>query len=106
MNRKGRSATLESGPQGEIEIGSDKGAIAPLKGDDAVITREAAIGSEARLSWLLSGLAGMVGAVAFLHSAGYFVTFMTGNTERAVLTWFKVTDKQQVAGAGRLRRSR
>ncbi|CPZ00448.1 Uncharacterised protein [Mycobacteroides abscessus] len=37
MNRKGRSATLESGPQGEIEIGSDKGAIAPLKGDDAVI---------------------------------------------------------------------
>lgn len=100
MNRKGRSATLESGPQGEIEIGSDKGAVAPSQGDDAVITREAAIGSEARLSWLLSGLAGMVGAVAFLHSAGYFVTFMTGNTERAVLTWFKVTDKQQVAGAG------
>ncbi len=67
---------------------------------DAVITREAAVGTEARLSWLLSGLAGMVGAVAFLHSTGYFVTFMTGNTERAVLTWFKVTDKQQVAGAG------
>lgn len=55
MNRKGRSATLESGPQGEIEIGSDKGAVAPSQGDDAVITREAAIGSEARLSWLLSG---------------------------------------------------
>lgn len=100
MNRKGRSTTLESGPQGEIEISSGKGAVAPSQGDDAVITREAAIGSEARLSWLLSGLAGMVGAVAFLHSAGYFVTFMTGNTERAVLTWFKVTDKQQVAGAG------
>jgi uncharacterized membrane protein YoaK (UPF0700 family) len=69
---------------------------------DRVVDREAAIGSEARLSWLLAGLAGMVGAVAFLHSAGYFVTFMTGNTERAVLSWFKVTGARQVAGAGAL----
>ncbi|MBJ7350836.1 MAG: DUF1275 domain-containing protein, partial [Rhodococcus sp.] len=38
------------------------------------ISRETAVGAEARLSWILSGLAGMVGAVAFLHSAGYFVT--------------------------------
>lgn len=65
-----------------------------------VISRDAAIGSEARLSWLLAGVAGMVGAVAFLHSAGYFVTFMTGNTERAVLEWFKVSDQQGIAGAG------
>ncbi|MGV7750382.1 DUF1275 family protein, partial [Mycobacterium kansasii] len=50
-----------------------------------VVSRDAAIGLDARLSWLLAGMAGMVGAVAFLHSAGYFVTFMTGNTERAVL---------------------
>ena len=57
---------------------------------DRVVSKEAAIGPEARLSWLLSWLAGMIGAVAFLHSAGYFVTFMTGNTERAVLGWFDV----------------
>lgn len=67
-----------------------------------VVSRDAAIGSDARLSWLLAGVAGMVGAVAFLHSAGYFVTFMTGNTERAVLTWFKASDAQQIAGAGAL----
>ncbi|GAB3136064.1 YoaK family protein [Tsukamurella serpentis] len=67
-----------------------------------VVSRETAIGADARLSWLLAGVAGMVGAVAFLHSAGYFVTFMTGNTERAVLTWFKASDAQQVAGAGAL----
>ncbi|BDD83322.1 hypothetical protein TPB0596_30850 [Tsukamurella pulmonis] len=67
-----------------------------------VVSRETAIGTDARLSWLLAGVAGMVGAVAFLHSAGYFVTFMTGNTERAVLTWFKASDAQQVAGAGAL----
>jgi uncharacterized membrane protein YoaK (UPF0700 family) len=67
---------------------------------DRVVSREDAIGPEARLSWLLSWLAGMIGAVAFLHSAGYFVTFMTGNTERAVLGWFDVAERQKVAGAG------
>jgi uncharacterized membrane protein YoaK (UPF0700 family) len=45
--------------------------------------------SEIRLSWVLAGLAGLVGAVAFTHSAGYFVTFMTGNTERAALGYFR-----------------
>ncbi|MGX1773761.1 YoaK family protein [Nocardia brasiliensis] len=44
--------------------------------------------STAKLSWVLAGLAGLVGAAAFLHSAGYFVTFMTGNTERLVLGYF------------------
>lgn len=67
-----------------------------------VVSRDAAIGPDARLSWLLAGMAGMVGAVAFLHSAGYFVTFMTGNTERAVVTWFKNSGAQQVAGASAL----
>ncbi|MEZ0049372.1 uncharacterized membrane protein YoaK (UPF0700 family) [Mycobacterium sp. MAA66] len=67
---------------------------------DRVVSREAAVGLEARLSWLLAWLAGMIGAVAFLHSAGYFVTFMTGNTERAVLGWFPVAGRQKVAGAG------
>ncbi len=65
-----------------------------------VVSRESAVGSDARLSWLLAGVAGMVGAVAFLHSAGYFVTFMTGNTERAVVSWFDVSNTQKVAGAG------
>ncbi|WP_280330581.1 YoaK family protein [Nocardia wallacei] len=40
---------------------------------------------ETRLSAVLSILAGFVGAAAYTHSAGYFVTFMTGNTERAIL---------------------
>ena len=46
-------------------------------------------GSEARLSWVLAGLAGLLGATAFTHSAGYFLTFMTGNSERAVLGFFR-----------------
>ncbi|MFD6198372.1 YoaK family protein [Mycobacteriaceae bacterium NPDC060252] len=102
MNRKSGSGSVavENRSQDDMALDDRHGDAAASKSADAVITREAAIGGEARLSWLLSGLAGMVGAVAFLHSAGYFVTFMTGNTERAVLTWFKVTDKQQVAGAG------
>ncbi|MEE6175451.1 YoaK family protein [Mycobacterium sp. 050134] len=45
--------------------------------------------SEARLSWVLAALAGLIGAAAFTHSAGYFVTFMTGNTERAALGYFR-----------------
>jgi uncharacterized membrane protein YoaK (UPF0700 family) len=45
--------------------------------------------SEARLSWLLAGLAGVLGATAFTHSEGYFVTFMTGNAQRAVLGVFR-----------------
>ncbi|KZS68823.1 hypothetical protein A4G26_00150 [Mycobacterium kansasii] len=45
--------------------------------------------SEARLSWVLAGLAGVLGATAFTHSAGYFVTFMTGNAQRAVLGAFR-----------------
>lgn len=44
---------------------------------------------EARLSWVLAALAGLVGAAAFTHTSGYFVTFMTGNTERAVLGYFR-----------------
>ncbi|MEU3474597.1 DUF1275 domain-containing protein [Rhodococcus sp. 05-340-1] len=60
------------------------------------ISRETAVGAEARLSWILSGLAGMVGAVAFLHSAGYFVTFMTGNTERAVVGHFGHPEGKEV----------
>jgi uncharacterized membrane protein YoaK (UPF0700 family) len=45
--------------------------------------------SEARLSWLLAGLAGVLGATSFTHSEGYFVTFMTGNAQRAVLGVFR-----------------
>jgi uncharacterized membrane protein YoaK (UPF0700 family) len=44
--------------------------------------------SEARLAYLLAVLAGVLGATAFTHSAGYFVTFMTGNAQRAVLGYF------------------
>lgn len=45
--------------------------------------------SHARLSWVLAGLAGLVGAAAFTNTAGYFVTFMTGNTERAAVGFFR-----------------
>jgi uncharacterized membrane protein YoaK (UPF0700 family) len=45
--------------------------------------------SESRLSWVLAMLAGVLGATAFTHSAGYFVTFMTGNAQRAVLGYFR-----------------
>lgn len=44
--------------------------------------------SETKLSWVLAGLAGLLGATAFTHSAGYFVTFMTGNAQRAVMGYF------------------
>jgi uncharacterized membrane protein YoaK (UPF0700 family) len=42
-----------------------------------------------RLSWVLAALAGLIGAIAFTHSTGYFVTFMTGNSERAALGYFR-----------------
>ncbi|NUS45553.1 MAG: DUF1275 domain-containing protein [Mycobacteriaceae bacterium] len=57
--------------------------------------------SDTRLSWVLAALAGMVGAAAFLHTTGYFVTFMTGNTERAVLGYFH-HDQGQAVAAGML----
>ena len=38
---------------------------------------------------MLAALAGVLGATAFTHSAGYFVTFMTGNAQRAVLGYFR-----------------
>lgn len=41
------------------------------------------------MSWVLAVLAGVLGATAFSHSAGYFVTFMTGNAQRAVLGFFR-----------------
>ncbi|WP_297594805.1 YoaK family protein [Mycobacterium sp.] len=44
--------------------------------------------SEARLSWVLAALAGVLGATAYTHSEGFFVTFMTGNAQRAVLGYF------------------
>ena len=34
-------------------------------------------------------LAGVLGATAFMHSNGYFVTFMTGNAQRGVLGYFR-----------------
>jgi uncharacterized membrane protein YoaK (UPF0700 family) len=41
--------------------------------------------SEAKLSWILAALAGLLGATAYTHSAGYFVTLMTGNAQLAAL---------------------
>ncbi|MGY4098108.1 YoaK family protein [Nocardia sp. R16R-3T] len=50
--------------------------------------RRALYDAEARLSWVLAALAGLIGGAAFMHTEGYFVTFMTGNTERAVVGYF------------------
>jgi uncharacterized membrane protein YoaK (UPF0700 family) len=55
--------------------------------------------SEARLSWVLAALAGVLGATAFTRSAGYFVTFMTGNAQRAVLGYFRDDVKLSVTAA-------
>ena len=41
------------------------------------------------MSWVLAALAGLLGATAYTHSEGYFVTFMTGNAQRAVLGYFR-----------------
>ncbi|WP_433712729.1 YoaK family protein [Nocardia sp. CA-084685] len=62
--------------------------------------RRALYDAEARLSWVLAALAGLIGAAAFMHTEGYFVTFMTGNTERAVLGYFH--DEPDIAVAAAL----
>ena len=51
------------------------------------------------MSWVLAVLAGVLGAIAFMHSAGYFVTFMTGNAQRAVLGYFRVDVRSSVSAA-------
>lgn len=43
---------------------------------------------EARLSWLLAALSGLLGATALTQTVGYFVTFMTGNARAAVVGLF------------------
>lgn len=40
---------------------------------------------EMALGWVLAGLAGATGAAAWLFTSGWYVTFMTGNTQRVVL---------------------
>lgn len=59
---------------------------------DSAATRIRDSASETRLSWVLAGLAGLLGATAFTHSAGYFVTFMTGNAQRAVMGYYAEDD--------------
>jgi uncharacterized membrane protein YoaK (UPF0700 family) len=55
--------------------------------------------TESRLSWVLAVLAGVLGATAYMHSAGYFVTFMTGNAQRGVLGYFS-NDVKLAVSAG------
>ncbi len=47
--------------------------------------------SEARLAWVLAALAGVLGATAFTHSEGYFVTFMTGTRSAPCWACFVTT---------------
>lgn len=56
-------------------------------------TKHAALGPfydirEMGLAALLAGLAGAIGAAAWLYTSGWYVTFMTGNSERLVLGHF------------------
>ena len=46
---------------------------------------------------MLAALAGVLGATAYTHSAGYFVTFMTGNAQRAVLGYFRHDVRMAIA---------
>ncbi|MFC9893241.1 YoaK family protein [Nocardia sp. NPDC127579] len=64
--------------------------------------KRALFDAEARISWVLAALAGLIGAAAFMHTAGYFVTFMTGNTERAILGHFHDERDMAVAAAALL----
>ncbi|QIS00945.1 DUF1275 domain-containing protein [Nocardia brasiliensis] len=64
--------------------------------------KRALFDNEARLSWVLAALAGLIGAAAFMHTAGYFVTFMTGNTERAILGHFHDQKDTAMAALGLL----
>jgi uncharacterized membrane protein YoaK (UPF0700 family) len=77
----------------EKEPGRQSAAVSPASAYGAIF------GSEARLSWVLAALAGLIGAAAFTHSAGYFVTFMTGNSERAVLGFFRNEQWLSIAAA-------
>ncbi|MEI7715269.1 MAG: YoaK family protein [Mycobacterium sp.] len=52
---------------------------------------------ETRLSWVLAVLAGVLGAISFLYSEGYFVVFMTGNAQRGVLGYFTGQSWQAVS---------
>ncbi|MEA2202996.1 MAG: hypothetical protein QOI89_3711, partial [Solirubrobacteraceae bacterium] len=55
--------------------------------------------SEEKLSWVLAALAGLLGATAFALSSGYLVTYMTGNTQRAVLGYFLDEEWRAVSAA-------
>lgn len=46
----------------------------------------------------LAAMAGLIGAAAFTHSAGYFVTFITGNSQRAILGNFRNERWLSIAG--------
>lgn len=47
--------------------------------------RRKIVHSEAKLSWVLGGLAGLLGVTAFAQPSEYFVASMTGNVHRSVL---------------------
>jgi hypothetical protein len=51
--------------------------------DESTFVEESELfGSEARLSWVLAGLAGLLGATAYTRRAKYFLTFTGGDKRR------------------------
>lgn len=83
----------------ELRCGVDAATAGGLRESKRKALLRVIFGREARLSWVLAALAGLIGAAAFTHSAGYFVTFMTGNSERAVLGFFRDEQRLSIGAA-------
>lgn len=79
----------------DVETDTDSG----LRKSEKNTSFRVIFGRKARLSWILAVLAGLIGATAFTHSAGYFVTFMTGNSDRAVLGFFRNEPRLSIGAA-------
>lgn len=94
----GESVSLDWAPL-ELRMGIDTAADTGLREAATKAKFRVIFGREARLSWVLAMLGGLIGATAFTHSAGYFVTFMTGNSDRAVLGFFRNEPQLSIGAA-------
>jgi hypothetical protein len=67
------------------EFGRRRTALSIATVDEPTFVEESKLfGSEARLSWVLAEQAGLLDAIAFTHSAGYFLTYIrsSGHTRQ------------------------
>ena len=94
-----RCARREREPEGDIDDVASRVVFSPVLSAPKAPAMSALFSSTARLSWILAGVAGFLGAAAFTQTEGYFVTFMTGNSERAVLGFFRSEQWLSLAAA-------